>query len=468
MNALKNIALLLTAAQLGACVALLQPTNEEMVPVLAQVGGDPAATILAQGADDPGVIADWSVFVPSPELKSLVAEALSNNPDLQATRARWLAAVAQSEAVAGSRWPSLSAELEQSRQGNDSQGTSVITDTGRVALGFRWELDLWGGVALGTKSALYNALRQEELYGWSQYSLAAAISRVWLDAIDAQQQWQLAQAREENLKSNLDIIQDGFYSGIRDALDVYTARAEFANSQSNTLLREQAFLAQQRQLQTLLGRYPNADISLPSSSPTLTDPVVAGVPLKLLARRPDIRASANALIAQQANLGIATINRLPALTLRGSYGRTGGSASDALNGDDIFWNAIGGLTAPLFQGGSLAAEQRRQKALLEAALADYRSIVLGAMNEVEQTLDNQRLLREQLAAATRANNVSKVAEEQAFESYIAGISNLNTWLLAQRTAFNRNGELVRLKTSVQKNRIELYLALAGDFGTSPE
>ena len=65
--------------------------------------------------------------------------------------------------------------------------------------------------------------------------------------------------------------------------------------------------------------------------------------------------------------------------------------------------------------------------------------------------------------------MSRTAEDQAFESYVAGISNLNTWLLAQRTAFNRNGELVRLRTSLLKNRVDLYLALAGDFGTtSPE
>jgi multidrug efflux system outer membrane protein len=445
---------------------LLDTPDDEVVPSIDSVGGETLQRHLADPNLVPGQLITWPAFVDSEQLPELIEEALANNHDLQATAARWLATVEQAKVAAGPRWPALSANIERSRQKNEGNAAApdAVNDSATASLSISWEVDLWGGVALGAKSALNNALRQEELLLWSRYSLAAQLSKTWLDALEAKQQWQLAEAREGNLRSNLDVIEDGFLSGIRDALDVYTSRAEFANSQSNTLLREQNYRRLARLLMVLLGRYPDAEIALQEDNPELTVPLVEGLSLSLLERRPDIKASAHALIAQQASLGMATAARLPALTLRGSYGASEERLGEVLSGDDLFWNAIGGLSAPLFRGGQLAAGQRRQKALLEAALEDYKGTVLNAILEVEQTLDNEQLLLQQLQAGHRANDVSRVAEEQAFESYVAGLSNLNTWLLAQRTAFSRKGELLQLQTNLLKNRIDLYLALAGDFG----
>jgi len=75
-------------------------------------------------------------------------------------------------------------------------------------------------------------------------------------------------------------------------------------------------------------------------------------------------------------------------------------------------------------------------------------------------------LNARLGTARNANQISQQAERQAFESYVAGLSNLNTWLQAQRIAFDRQSQLVQLETELLQNRISFYLALGGDFGVA--
>lgn len=412
---------------------------------------------------------DWASFTDSIQLAELITEAQLNNLDLQATTARQKAAFEQAKIASGRRWPSLSAGLDGARQQRASTSFttagSQITETVNGTLSANWEVDVWGALALGYKSALNSALQQEELLRWSKFSLSAQIAQTWLDAIEAQQQWRLAEQREKNLRDNLDIIENGFSAGIREALDVYSSRAEADNSKATTLLRQQNYHTLVRQLEVLLGRYPGVNAEIPDTAPALSIAIPQQLPMSLLERRPDIKAEQHAVIAQQANLGVAKTNRLPSLNLRGSYGASNQTLSDVLDGDDIFWNALAGITAPLFQGGQLIAEQHRQLALLEASVADYKSALLDAISEVEQRIDNEALINERLAAARQANQISQQAERQAFESYIAGLNNLNTWLQAQRTAFDRQSQLVQLETELLKNRIDFYLALGGDFGT---
>ncbi len=451
-----------TFAGLIACTPLLDKDASKTVP--------PAPELAVGWSSEESVNAplQWADFVDSAELAQIIEEAQLNNLDLQASTARRNAAFEQAKIASGRRWPALSAALDGNRQQRASTAFttagSAITETVSASVSASWEVDVWGELALGQKSAFNTALQQEQLLRWSQFSLSAQIARTWLDSIESQQQWQLAQQREKNLRDNLDIIENGFSSGIRDALDVYSARAEADASQANTVLRQQNFQSLVRQLEVLLGRYPGNALTLPKSAPSLRIEIPQQLPLNLLERRPDVIAGRHALISQQANLGVAKAKRLPGLNLRGSYGASNRRLRDVLDGDDIFWSAIAGLTAPLFQGGQLAAEQRRQAALLEASVADYKSTLLTAISEVEQGIDNELLINERLDAARRADQISRQAEQQAFESYVAGLTNLNTWLQAQRTAFDRQSQLLQLETELLKNRIGFYLALGGDFG----
>ncbi len=454
----------LLSLSVTGCVSVFDKPDGEVVPAVEDMLNDRSSS---SGASDSVAstdlaknLAPWSELLKSVELDRLLIEANDYNLDLQAAYSRWKSTQAISRAALGRRLPSLSAGVNRNRSDVAESGVANSVTGDFTA---SWELDLWGRLALGHKSAFNSALQQAELLRWSQLSLASSLTQAWLDRVEAGQQLVLAQQREKNLHDSLDIIENGFRSGIREALDVYSARAEFASSQSNTLVRQQRIDDLDRQIAAFLGRYSSKNISVPTSAPRVEDVLPESLSLNLLERRPDVVASARALIAQQANLGISKASRLPSFNIRGSYGATNDSLHRVLDGDDVLWSSFLGLTAPLFQGGQLAAEQQRQQALLNASLAEYKRTVLSALFEVEQALDYELVISEQLAATRRANDISQLAEKQAFESYVAGLSNLNTWLQAQRVAFDRSSQLVQLENNLLKNRIALYLALGGDF-----
>lgn len=409
----------------------------------------------------------WSDLVSASALEALLAEAEQNNPQLAASTARWKASMAAARISQGRTLPTLGGNVDGNRQRRAGTAFSTagnsVTETATAVLAVNWELDIWGRLAVDAEVGQLAADEQQYLMQWTRFSLGAQLSKAWLDTIESQQQSSLARQREANLAENLDIIERGFDSGIRQALDVYSARAEAASSRANTESRLQTEQAIKRQLEVQLGRYPDGVLIAPDSAP-----VVAALPrilpLSLLNRRPDVLAAQRALEAQFGRVQSAKLSRLPSLNIRGNWGASNRALHQVLSGDDMLWNIASGLTAPIFQGGQLVAEQKRQNALLEAATADYKRIVLNALLETEQAMANEMQLGQQLQAAREAGRISDLAEQQAFESYLAGLTNINTWLQAQRTAFDRQSQLLQLESSFLKNRIDLYLALGGDFG----
>ena len=409
----------------------------------------------------------FSELLASAELRALVETALANNHNLTAAAAR-LAAVQQQAAIAsGKRWPGLNVTLDQTtakRQGRE-------TDTASGQLGLSWEIDVWGRVAASAVSARASAAEQQALYQAARFSLAAQVIKLWYDGLEARQQLALSRARAASLQKSLAVIQDGFERGIRTAFELYSARAELANNEAVLAQRQRNLNNIERNLAVLLGQPPQAGLINGDELPEFTAPVPASLGVDLLSRRPDVQAAMQAITAQHARVGVAFANRLPALRLSGSSGASSNKLSNILEGESSIWSIFGGITAPLFQGGALLAEQHRQQALLTANVAAYQQTLLNAVREVEAALDNETLLLQQEQAAAKAVTISQQAEAQALEQYVAGISNLNTWLQAQRSLFDRQSNLLQNRASRLKNRVDMYLALGGNFdhtaGTTP-
>ncbi|GAA3924905.1 TolC family protein [Litoribacillus peritrichatus] len=413
-----------------------------------------------QRSDSEAVVTVWHDIIQSHQLDGLIAEALANSQDLKATAARWQAARAQAKIATGELLPEVTGSLEG---GRSRSSFGEITNQYNLGLDLSWELDIWGRLSDAEQAALMTAQQQQQSYYWAKMSLASQVAIDWLNAIEAKRQFALAEAREKSLKESLAVIEDGFSTGIREALDVYSARAELMNGQTETLEKKQTLNQALRQVSLLLGRYPSLMDDIPDQLPASMPKLADGLSSSLLERRPDVQAAYAEVMSQQSEVLVAGGNRLPRFTLTASVGATSNSLSDVLRGDELIWNALGGITAPVFNAGKLAAEEQRQQYLLEAAIADYRQTALTAFSEVEQAIDSDRLIALQLGAASETVLVSKQAEQQAFESYLAGLENLNTWLQAQRTAFDRTSRKMQLEVLYFQNRIQLHQALGGEF-----
>ena len=147
-------------------------------------------------------------------------------------------------------------------------------------------------------------------------------------------------------------------------------------------------LAQQNNLLTVLtGRFPSeaTPIDVDLSNLQLPGELPLSLPSTLVRQRPDIRAAEELLHAASAQVGVATADMLPKLTLTADLGSAAAGVGLFAAGTR-FWNVLGNVTQPIFAGGSLLHRKRSAEALHEQAFSEYRSTVLSAFQNVADTL----------------------------------------------------------------------------------
>lgn len=391
-------------------------------------------------------------------LLRLINEGIENNQQLQAQIARVEMAIQNSVIAGADANLQLSAFLRGGRQG--SQNTR---DSFSWGLDFSWELDILGKLDDRTRAALFDAAMSIENWREARLTLIADISGQWFVLLENYQQLALIQKRAKNLKDNLQIIEEGYNMGLSPSLDLHLARADFSAIEARVVARKQEMRKQTRKMEYLLGRYPETELHAAGTLPREMAEIPAGIPANILNRRPDILGAGHTLAASNLRVAEAYKNRFPSLRLTGSYG----SSSDALNqlvsGESVIWSLFAGLTAPLLDGGRLAALQERRSARASESAALYTDTVLSAFMEVENSLEAEQRLTEQQTLLEQAADDSSRAENLAFEQYQNGLVNYVTVLESERRAFDAQSTVLSIYNERVQNRIRLFLALGGDF-----
>lgn len=391
-------------------------------------------------------------------LLQLIEEGRQNNQQLKAQAARVKIAVQNSLIAGAEALPELSAFLQGGRQRRGS-----TEDSFGMGLDFDWELDILGKLEDRERAALFAAATTMENWREARLMLIADITGQWFTLLENYQQLALIQKREQNLSNNLQIIEEGYKMGLNSSLDLHLARADFSAVRAKVLARQQEMRKQTRQMEYLLGRYPETELLAAGTLPREMAEIPAGIPAEILTRRPDILAAGNTLAAANMRVGEAYKNRFPSLRLTGSYGAGTDALSQLVTGESILWSLFAGLTAPLLNGGRLAALQEKSMAQANEAAALYTATVLSAFVEVENSLEAEQRLKEQQYFLEQASEDSSRAENLAFEQYQNGLVNYVTVLESERRAFDAQSTVLAIYNERMQNRIRLYLALGGDF-----
>ena len=258
------------------------------------------------------------------------------------------------------------------------------------------------------------------------------------------------------------LVERRFEKGIVSAVVVYQQRAVVGSGEAEIRRVEAAEQLQRHELALLLGtpagspmEIRQTDLPLPAELPAL------GLPVDLLAARPDVRAAGLRLETADWQVAEARANRLPALRLTAGASYSAGELD--LLFDNWLLNLAANLTAPLFDGGRRAAAVDRQEAVAAENLARYRETVLIAVKEVEDALVREAKQREHLAGLQRQIDVSGKALEQAVERYRKGLNDylpvLTQLSSTQRLARN----LITQQAALIRYRITLHRALGGDW-----
>ena len=413
----------------------------------------------------PGPIANgWLAVLGDPQLDALVAEAMRNNPDLREAAARVVAAQ-QAAVVAGSRlYPWVGAYLGADLTHDDDGNTNDAT---KAYLGVGWELDVWGRLRAQRAAAEADAEAVALDYAWARQSLAATVARLWYLNVEANQSVDLAAQAVSVYGKLTELVEVRAAAGKVSTLDVAYMRAKLESSQSNLESARAAQASARRGLETLLGRYPSAEIETAKQFVPLSAPPATDVPGAMLLRRPDLLAAEQNVLATFRREEAAELSLLPEFSLSLTAGRLGDQILALLDVNPWLTAAGIGANVPIYQGGRLDANVAIATANQQAAVAGYGRSVLGAFREVEDALDDDRYYAARVPWETKALADRTETVRIANLQYTAGRIDL-MWVGELQSAQIKNQQdLIKLVTQQRINRVRMYLALGASYDAQP-
>ena len=404
---------------------------------------------------------NWFAQFSQPQLSLLVDEALNINQSLRQEAYDVQILEQQLMQADADFWPELDLNLTT---GRTKSTNGVTSNNSSLGLEASYELDIWGKLSAAQKQVNLNYFAAKAKYQQDRQTLVANVVTSWFDWIAAKQLSDLFAQRVKNAKQNLDIIESGYQQGLNGALDVYLSRNELNTELSNLAQQEATQLQAARSLERLLGRYPDASLhSEQLTLPLLTSDIPIGMPSDIISRKPELLASWYQVLAQDAGLAFAHKQRFPSLNLRASLTDSGDELTDLLSGSSLAWSLLGGLTAPLFKAGDLKANEEIARLRLKQQEQTYLDTLYNAFSNVENAITNESSLKQRYQATLAAQQNAEAAETLAFEQYQRGLVTYTTVLEAQGRSFNAQSALIQIKNQLLANRIDLHIALGGDF-----
>ncbi len=454
----------LCALLAGGCITQEPPPAEQLtagaLPEGTKVPGQYAAPGQTAGSEAPG---GWLKTFNDPKLEALVAEALTNNRDLAAGKARVDRAAAEARQAGADLMPQVGYSLNAATGGQG--GSSARTDKMGAGLTLSWELDVWGRLASGRDAVREAFASQEADFAYARQSLVAQVAKAYFLLIQAVRQEAIAREFVEINKRTVALVQLRKQFGTMNAFDLALQRSSLASSEDRLQQARSGREKAARSLEILLGRYPKAEISALPDLPTLPPAPPAGLPASLLERRPDLVAATRRIAAAFDQKESAKAARLPRLSITAD----GGALADGFRNmalDDLFWNVGANFLGPIFDGGRLREQVEIADAKQREALALFGKAALQAFREVETTLTEGARLeirRDLVAAADRDQTEAlKLANMRLDEGLIDQVALLNV------QSGTLNARLAALAVEVERltNRVDLHLALGGDYAST--
>ena len=288
--------------------------------------------------------------------------------------------------------------------------------------------------------------------------VAAAIQEASLRAqIEATRQ--IIAADEKSLQ----ILRDQFRLGFAMRVDV--AAQEAALGQAKMLLPPlQLQLDQGRDLiRALVGNLPNQEVPETFELDALQLPpeLPVSLPAKIIEQRPDVRAAEAQLHAANAQVGVAVAAMLPQFSITGNVGGNADQFGWMFRSGGPFWTIVGGVTQPIFQGGTLLHTKRAADAGLKQAAAQYQSTVIAAYQNVADMLHASLSDADALGADVEAESSAKVTYDLTRRQMEVGYVNYLA-LLSAETAY-RQALLTRVQAQATRygDTVALFQALGG-------
>jgi multidrug efflux system outer membrane protein len=409
----------------------------------------------------------WQDFK-SPELNALVTEAIKENFDIQTAWARLRQAEAVARQVGAQLLPGIDYDLGagksriQTKATENASTQTTVQKSYRAGLAASYELDLWGRIEAEQKAEIVNTAAAREDLDAAAVTVAAEVVKTWLNIIATRREMAILHEQIQTNETLLKLQEIRYVNGLAKGLDISQQRATLAAARSGQPLLELTERLLFNSLALLLGRSSSQALQVEQTTlPDLIPLPPTGLPVGLLASRPDVRSAGLKLRSADWEVSAARANRLPSLSLSASATFSSGSVD--LLFDNWVATLAASITGPLFDAGRRKAEVARTRAVAEERLANYAKTVAGAIKEVEDNIvagqrqgEYLKLLKDQLQA-------TRLALKAAGLQYRNGQSDYLSYIAAWSSVQNLERQIVSEEANLIKYRVALYRALGGDW-----
>lgn len=414
-------------------------------------------------ATDTMSIADfrwWEIYTDT-TLQILIRQTLEHNKDMLTAAARLKEMAAQKRIAYANLFPEVKGQLytdkEAENYGGDSYESVPEYSAKFIA---SWELDLWGNLRWAKDRSMAQFLQAVENQRALRMTLVAQVAQAYFELVALDNELAIVKQTLRARQESVHLAELRFNGGLTSETAYQQAQVELARTATLVPDLERAIALKENDISFLAGRYPSTvershhpqDIRLPETLP-------AGLPSSLLERRPDVRAAEEALIAANAEVGIAYTNLFPRITLTAHYGLESEEFRDFLHSPYHFLSA--NLLTPLFAMGKNRAALKAKKAACEQAAYQYEKAVLSAFKDARNAIVEFNKIQDIYDAQLELEQAARKSIDLTRTQYLNGYISYLDMLDAQRTYLDAQIALSNAVRDKQIALVQLYKALGG-------
>src|SRR5262245_24260912 len=410
----------------------------------------------------------WSELFRDDELQKLVSRALVANYDVRVAAARVLQALAQLTITRADQFPNVTGDVSATRERTPAStrgGFEVPATTNNlfhIGASVSWEADFWLKFRSATEAQRARLLGARWAERAVLVSVVSLVAQGYFTLRELDLRLEIAQrtliARQESLRLTRVQEQIGSVSmlDVRQAEQlVYTAESVITDTQRQIEQQENA-------ISILLGQNPGP---IPRGLPLVDQPeppeVPPGLPSRLLERRPDIREAEFALVAANAQIGVAKAALYPEITLTGKGGFESQALSTLFSAPAFFWSITGDLLQQIYNAGKLKAAVRLSEAQKLELVYTYRQTIQQAFREVSDALTGYQKTRQLRQQLTQLVASTQDAARLSDIRYRGGVASYLEVLTSQASYFDAELNLAEARLNELLSLVQLYAALGG-------
>lgn len=398
----------------------------------------------------------WREFFTDTNLQTLIDTALVNNTDYLVAQLRTQQALASLGAAKLAYFPSLNLGAD----GNITRYDGLTSKTYNIGLNASWEVDIFGKLTAAKRGAAVAAVSADEQAQAVKTQLIATVAASYYSLLMLDRQIEIAESTLDNWTETIRVMELLKTAGMANEAGILQTKANRTGLQADIVAMKKKRKEIENSLCSLLVRNPHTITRRSIADASFPEKLSTGLPVQLLANRPDVRAAEMELARTHYGIGVARASFYPSLTLGGTVGFTN-NGGVVVNPGQWLLNAVGQLVQPIFNRGQLRTNYRIAEADKEIALLQFNQSLINAGTEVNNALtditsarERLSLLKEQTGLLTEAVAKTELLMRHSPTNYLEVLT-------AQQALLGAQQNEVQCRYDEIAGIISLYHALGG-------